>query len=60
MWSALRGGVGIACVRLASFVPMHRKQLDEDRISSPLERDPDSGVDRVLSIFDRELVFKFF
>lgn len=53
MLGALRRGAGIACIRLA-FMPMERKKLDEDRLSNPLVRDPDSGVDRVLKIFDRE------
>lgn len=53
MFHALRGGAGIACIRLA-IVPMQRKQLDVDRIAEPIERDPDSGIDRVLTILDRE------
>lgn len=53
MWSAWRRGAGIACFRLA-FLPMERRQLDVDKLSSPLIRDPNSGIDRVLKIFDRE------
>lgn len=53
MLRALRGAAGIAGIRLA-FIPMQRKQLDVNRIEEPLVRDPDSGVDRVLAILDRE------
>lgn len=53
MFGILRRGVGLACIRIA-FVPVDYKQLDEDRISNPIVRDPNSGVDRVLRIFDRE------
>lgn len=53
MWSALRRGAGIACFRLA-FIPMERRQLDIDKLSHPTVRDPNSSIDRVLKIFDRE------
>lgn len=53
MLGALRRGAGIASIRLA-LMPMERKKIDEDRLSNPLIRDPDSGVDRILKIFDRE------
>lgn len=53
MWSTLRRGAGIACFRLA-YTPIQNRKLDVDAISSPTKRDPDSGVDRVLKIFDRE------
>lgn len=51
--SALRRGAGIACFRLA-FMPMERRQLDVDKLSNPSVRDPNSSIDRVLKIFDRE------
>lgn len=51
--AAFRRGLGIAAIRLA-FIPMERKQLDKDQLHEPLTRDPNSGVDRVLKIFDRE------
>lgn len=53
MIGALQRGAGIACIRLA-FVPIQKKQLDENRIANPVVRDPDSPIDRVLKIFDRE------
>lgn len=53
MYGVWRRGAGIACFRLA-FVPIERKQLDRDRLSDPLIRDPNNPIDRVLSIFDRE------
>lgn len=53
MWATLQRGTGIACVRLAFTLVKYRK-LDEDKISHPVIRDPDSSVDRVLKIFDRE------
>lgn len=53
MYSALRRGVGIGCIRLA-IIPMERRQLDEDKISHPRIRDPSVGIDRVYMIFDRE------
>lgn len=53
MWSALRRGAGIACIRLA-YAPIQNRKLDQDLISNPIIRDSDSGIDRVLKIFDRE------
>lgn len=54
MWgAAFRRSAGVACCRLA-FVPMERRQLDLDKISNPIVRDPNSSIDRVLKIFDRE------
>lgn len=53
MIGALRRGAGIACIRLA-FIPIQKKQLDENRIEHPIVRDPNSGIDRILKIFDRE------
>lgn len=54
MFGALRRGLGgLACFRLA-YVPVSHKKLDEDKILNKIERDPNSGVDRVLKIFDRE------
>lgn len=53
MYGAWRRGASIACFRLA-FVPMERKQLDVDKLSNPTVRDPNSAIDRVLKIFDRE------
>lgn len=46
-------GVGLACLRLAA-TPVQYKRFDEDRLNNPTERDPNSGIDRVLKIFDRE------
>lgn len=53
MFGVLRRLGGLACFRLA-YTPVSNKKLDENRISNPIERDLDSGVDRVLKIFDRE------
>lgn len=53
MFGALRRLGGLACFRLA-YVPVSHKKLDEDRLINPIDRDPNSGVDRVLKIFDRE------
>lgn len=53
------GGIGgVACSRLA-FTPVSHKKLDEDRLLNPVHRDPNSGIDRVLKIFDREWVVVF-
>ncbi|XP_055303827.1 RPII140-upstream gene protein-like isoform X1 [Sitodiplosis mosellana] len=57
MFGALRRGLGgiggFACFRLA-YTPVAYKKLDEDRISNPVERNSNSGVDRVMKIFDRD------
>lgn len=50
---ALRRGLGVACIRLC-IIPMERRKLDTDKISEPVIRDPNSGVDRFLEIFDRK------
>ncbi|XP_031629623.1 RPII140-upstream gene protein [Contarinia nasturtii] len=53
MIQAIRGGVGLVCLRLAS-TPIQNKRLDEDRLNYPVLRDPNSGIDRVLKIFNRD------
>lgn len=53
MFRTVRNATGIACIRYA-FMPMQRRQLDEDRLGHPKVWDPDSGVHRVLQIFERD------
>lgn len=43
------GGIG---ARMA-FHNVERRDLDRDRMHEKIERDPNSGVDRVRMIFDR-------
>lgn len=50
---ALRRGFGVACIRLC-IMPMEQRKLDTDKISVPVIRDPNSGIDRFMKIFDRE------
>lgn len=45
-------GTGIGATRFA-FMPLPGKSLDRDTLNNPHIRDPESGVDRVLMIFDR-------
>lgn len=53
MYRNLRHIFGAGAIR-ATLMPMERRKLDENRVEEPLIRDPNSGVDRVLAIFDRE------
>lgn len=53
MYRNLRPIFGVGVIR-AALMPMERRKLDANRIEEPLIRDPNSGVDRVLAIFDRE------
>lgn len=45
---------GVACLgaRMAIMSVEHR-DLDRDRLHEKIERNPDSGIDRVRMIFDR-------
>lgn len=47
-------GAGIL-TRIA-FLPIEHRKLDTDKHNNVVIRNPDSGVDRVLMIFDRKSV----
>lgn len=41
-----------------AFMSVDRRDLDRDRLNEPIQRDPDSGIDRVRMIFDRRYVIR--
>lgn len=54
MLSYLKRGVGyFACTRLC-YISVEQRQLDTDRITNPVIRDPNNPIDRIRKIFDRE------
>lgn len=55
----LRASGGLASIgaRMA-FQSIEPRGLDRDRIHDKIERNPDSGIDRVRMIFDRRYVIR--
>lgn len=55
----LRASGGLASIgaRMA-FTNIESRDLDRDRVHTKIERNPDSGIDRVRMIFDRRYVIR--